>query len=210
MGRILPCLVPVLACNLHKQGVTHHSSPPPVHLINREPSLSPGRGEEKANGVSAPPQLHSLPPCSADCSVLHLCACAASSCAAAAHAAPPSRLTHRQFGQSSSSSSSGRVCNQWWCNSRKATQVELQQLLVLVVQLQQTDTADYREIAVYSVQPALAVPPAMGGFARPGTFQQALDSAARIQYFPLGRFTEQSAKSAKALLKNPKYASCTT
>ena len=139
MGRILPCLVPILACNLH-QGESIHSSPP-VHLINREPSLSPGRGEEKANGVSAPPQLHSRPPCSADCSVLHLCACAASSCAAAAHAAPPSRLTHRQFGQSSS----GRVCNQWWCNSRKATQVELlQQLLVVMVQLQQTDTADCR------------------------------------------------------------------
>ena len=59
------------------RGVTHHTSPPLVHLINREPSLSPGRGEEKANGVSAPPQLHSRPPCSADCSVLHLCACAA-------------------------------------------------------------------------------------------------------------------------------------
>ena len=61
-----------------------------------------------------------------------------------------------------------------------------------------------------AMQPALAVPPAMGGFACPGTFQQALDSAARIQSFPLGRSTERSAKSAKALLKNPKYASCTT
>ena len=71
------------------------------------------------------------------------CTCARPASCAAAHAAPPSRLTHRQFGQSSS----GRVCNQWWCNSRKATQVELQQLVVLVVQLQQTDTADYREIA---------------------------------------------------------------
>ena len=58
---------------------------------------------------------------SADCSVLHLCA------SAAAHAAPPSRLTHRQFGQSSSS---GRVCNQSggrWCNksNRKTSQVDL-------------------------------------------------------------------------------------
>ena len=61
-----------------------------------------------------------------------------------------------------------------------------------------------------AMQPALAVPPAMGAFARPGTFQQALDSAARIQSFPLRRFTEQSGKSAKAQLKNPKYASCTT
>ena len=71
------------------------------------------------------------------------CTCARPASCAAAHAAPPSRLTHRQFGRSS-----GRVCNQWWCNSRKATQVELQQLLVvLVVQLQQTDTADYKGIA---------------------------------------------------------------
>ena len=52
---------------------SHHSPPPPVHLINREPSLSPGRGKEESDGVSAPPQLHSLAPCSADCSVLHLC-----------------------------------------------------------------------------------------------------------------------------------------
>ena len=163
------------------RGVTHHTSPPLVHLINREPSLSPGRGKEESDGVSAPPQLHSLAPCSADCSVLHLCACAASSCAAAAHAAPPSRLTHRQFGQSSSSGGGrgGRVCNQWWCNSRKATQVELlQQLLVVMVQLQQTDTADCRlqsgscsMLVPAAMQPALAVPPAMGALACPGTFQ---------------------------------------
>merc|ERR550532_544688 len=50
VGRVLPCLVPVLACN----------------LINREPSLSPGRGKEESDGVSAPPQLHSLAPCSAE------------------------------------------------------------------------------------------------------------------------------------------------
>lgn len=58
---------------------SHHSSPPPVHLINREPSLSPGRGKEESDGVSAPPQLppllHSPATCSADCSVLHLCPC---------------------------------------------------------------------------------------------------------------------------------------
>ena len=73
------------------------------------------------------------------------CLCRLLLCSAAAHAAPPSRLTHRQFGQSSSSSSRGGrggcVCNQWWCNSRKATQVELQQQQ-LVVQLQQTSNAD--------------------------------------------------------------------
>ena len=145
---------------------SHHSPPPPVHLINREPSLSPGRGKEESDGVSAPPQLHSLAPCSADCSVLHLC---------------PSRLLccgpRRSAKQTHSPAiwakqqQQRHVCNQWWCNSRKATQVELQQLLVLVVQLQQTDTADYREVAVCPIQPALAVPPAMGAFACPGTFQ---------------------------------------
>lgn len=141
MGRILPCLVPILACNLHQEQL-HHSSPP-LHLINREPSLSPGRGEEESDGVSAPPQLHSPPPCSADCSVLHLC------CPSRLLCCGPRRQADSLTGNLGKAAAAaaeggrgGRVCNQWWCNSRKATQVELQQQQQLVVQLQQTNTAD--------------------------------------------------------------------
>ena len=126
MGRILPSLVPVLTRNLRQEWfhVTplSSSSPDPRRAL-LEPWERRG-GDGLCLRTSAAPALapsfHS-----ADCSVLHLCA------SAAAHAAPPSRLTHRQFGQSSSSSS-GRVCNQSggrWCNksssNRKTSQVDL-------------------------------------------------------------------------------------
>ena len=126
MGRILPSLVPVLTRNLRQEWfhVTplSSSSPDPRRAL-LEPWERRGGGGLCLRTSAAPalaPSFHS-----ADCSVLHLCA------SAAAHAAPPSRLTHRQFGQSSSSSS-GRVCNQSggrWCNNsssnRKTSQVDL-------------------------------------------------------------------------------------
>ena len=139
MGRILPCLVPILACNLHQEQL-HHSSLP-LHLINREPSLSPGRGEEESDGVSAPPQLHSPPPCSADCSVLHLCCPSRLLCCGPRRQADSLTGNLGEAAAAAEGGRGGRVCNQWWCNSRKATQVELQQQQ-LVVQLQQTNTAD--------------------------------------------------------------------
>ena len=132
------------------------------------------------------------------------CTCARPASCAAAHAAPPSRLTHRQFGRSS-----GRVCNQWWCNSRKATQVELQQLLVLVVQLQQTETADCRlQGDCCMLVPAASISRASsyGCLCLPRDIPVSTRICCQNSIFS----TEQSAKSAKGELKNPKYASWTT
>ena len=142
--------------------------PPPVHLINREPSLSPGRGKEESNGVSAPPQLHSLAACSADCSVLHLC---------------PSRLLCCGPRRSAKQTHSPAI----WAKQRPRLQS-------VVVQQQEGNTGRAAAAAgagggttaadrycrleggccmlvPAAMQPTLAVPPAMGAFACPGTFQ---------------------------------------
>ena len=155
---------------------------------------------------SSIPRLLALPT-----AVSCTCAARAASCAAA-HAAPPSRLTHRQFGRSSSSrGGEGRprlqsvVVQQQEGNTGRAAAAAAAGRGCTTAadkycRLRAVHYGDCCMLVPAAVQPtlALAVPPAMGAFARPGTFQQALESAARIQSFPLCRSTEQSAKSAKA------------
>ena len=123
---------------------------------------------------------------------------------------PPSRLTHRQFGRSSSSGRGGEgrprlqsvVVQQQEGNTGRAAAAAAGCTTAAdkYCRVRAVHHGDCCMLVPAAVQPtlALAVPPAMGAFARPGTFQQALQSAARIQSFPLCRSTEQSAKSAKA------------
>ena len=153
---------------------------------------------------SSIPRLLALPT-----AVSCTCAAGAASCAAA-HAAPPSRLTHRQFGRSSSSGRGGEgrprlqsvVVQQQEGNTGRAAAPAAGCTTAAdkYCRLRAVHHGDCCMLVPAAVQPtlALAVPPAMGAFARPGTFQQALESAARNQSFPPCRSTEQSAKSAKA------------
>ena len=154
---------------------SENSPPLPVHLINREPSLSPGRGKEESDGVSAPPQLptllHSPSPCSADCSVLHLCC--------------PCRLLCCGPRRSAKQTHSPAI----WAKQQRP------RLQSVVVQQQEGNTGRAAAAAAggdgttaadrycrlqrgscsmlvpAAMQPALAVPPAMGALACPGTFQ---------------------------------------